>query len=197
MSNYHADLSAGALMLPESRRVARLLLASPTDTEWAHALRVDNILQKRTPSTAVRLARLIRSRLEPLGNTGWSMVADGDQELAMQTVFAAGLLQSELLRDFVRGVVIQHLARLETQLYPREWEMFLAECTARDPAVAAWASSTRAKLLQVILRILVEAKYLESLKSLRLRSPSIHPDVRRLLLGLGHTDLIKTMELQA
>lgn len=197
MSNYHADLSAGSLMLPESRRIARLLLGAPTDAEWANAIRVDNILQKRTPSTAVRQARLIRSRLEPLGNTGWTMVADGDQEAAIQTVFAAALLQSELLRDFVRGVVIQHLARLETQLYPREWEMFMAECTARDPAVAAWASSTRAKLLQVTLRILVEAKYLESLKSLRLRSPNIHPEVRRLLLGLGHTELIKSMELQA
>jgi hypothetical protein len=184
-------------MLPESRRIARLLLGSPTDAEWAHAIRVDNVLQKRTPSTAVRQARLIRLRLEPLGTAAWSMVAEGDQETAIQTVFAAALLHSELLRDFVRGVVVQHLARLETQLYPREWEMFLAECAARDPAVAAWASSTQAKLLQVILRILVEAKYLESLKSLRLRSPGIHPDVRRLLLGLGQADLIKTMELQA
>lgn len=184
-------------MLPESRRVAELLLRAPTDAEWEHAIKVENILQKATPSTAIRQARLIRFRLTPFGETGWDMVVNGDQEVASQTLFAAALFHSDLLRDFVRGVVIDHHRRLETQLHPREWDSFMADCAARNPAVEKWTASTRAKLLQVILRILVQAKYLESSRSLRLRSPRIHPQVRRLLQTLGHEELIKTMELQA
>ena len=184
-------------MLPESRRVANLLLRAPTDAEWAHAIKVENILQKATPSTAVRQARLIRFRLAPMGEVAWSLVSNGDQEVASQTLFAAALLHSELLRDFVRGVVISHHQRLETQLHPREWDAFLADCAARDPAVETWTPVTRAKLLQVIVRILAEAKYLESTRSLRLRSPHIHPQVRSLLQDLGHHGLITTMELQA
>lgn len=194
---YQADLSAGSLLLPESRRVAELLLRQPTDAEWEHAVKVENILQKGTPSTAVRQARLIRFRLAPMGEMAWQMVANGDQEVASQTLFAAAMLHSELLHDFVRGVLVNHHRRLELQVQPREWDGFLAECAARDPAVATWTASTRAKLLQVILRILVEAKYLESSRTLRLRSPAIHPQVRRLLQGLGQEELIKTMELQA
>lgn len=183
-------------MLPESRRIAELLLRAPTDAEWDRAIKVDNILQKGTPSTAVRQARLVRLRLAPMGEAAWRLVAGGDQEVASQTLFAAAMLHSRLLRDFVRGVLVSHHRRLDQQVQPREWDGFLDECAARDPAVESWTASTRAKLLQVILRILVEAKYLESSRTLRLRSPSVHPQVRRLLQDLDHLDVISTMELQ-
>jgi hypothetical protein len=197
IGRYQADISAGSLMLPESRRIAELLLEDPTDAQWDHAIKVDNILQKGTPSTAVRQARLIRFRLAPMGKTAWDVVVNGDHEAASQTLFAATLLHSELLRDFVREVLVSHHRRLELQVQPREWEGFLAECAARDPAIQSWTASTRAKLLQVILRVLVEAKYLDSSRTLRLRSPAIHPQVRSLLQSLGHDELIKIMELQA
>jgi len=196
-AQYQADLSAGSLMLPESRRIAELLLRSPTEAEWDEAIKVENILQKTTPSTAIRQARLIRFRLAPMGASAWTLVANGDKEVASQTLFAAALLHSALLLDFVRGVLVSHHQRLELEVQPREWDGFLAECAARDPSVGQWTASTRAKLLQVILRILAEGKYLESSRTLRLRSPPIHPAVRGLLQGLGYHDLIKTMELQA
>ena len=196
-SHYSADLSAGSLLLPESRRIAGLLLRRPSAAEWDHAVKVENVLQKATPSTSVRQARLIRLRLEPLGEKAWNLISHGDQEAAAQTLFAAAVLHSALLRDFVRGVLVSHHRRLDTQLSPRVWDLFLAECSARDPGVETWTVSTRAKLLQVIVRILVEAKYLESSRSLKLRSPHLHPQVRRLLQDLGYHDLITTLELQA
>lgn len=194
---YQADLSAGSLMLPESRRIAELLLGNPTEADWHQAIKVDNILQKSTPSTAVRQARLIRFRLDPLGPQAWKLVSGGEREPALQTLFAAALLHSELLHDFVRQVLASHHRRLDLEIRPREWEPFLADCAARDSAVGIWTATTRAKLLQVILRILVEARYLESSRTLRLLAPHVHPLVRRLLQGLGQDELIATMELQA
>lgn len=184
-------------MLPESRRIAELLLRNPTRAEWDQAIKFDNILQKSTPSTAVRQARLIRLRLLPLGAQAWDSVAFGERQVALQTLFAASLLHSELLRDFVHQVLAGHHRRLDLHLQAREWEPFLAECAARDQGVLAWTASTRAKLLQVILRILVEARYLDSSRTLRLRDPDVHPRVKHLLLQLGHPELIATMELQA
>ena len=151
MGLYSADLSAGSLMIPEGRRIAELLLRRPGDAEWDHAIKVENILQKATPSTAVRQARLIRLRLEKLSDSAWALVVNGDQEAAAQTLFAAAVLHSALLHDFVRSVVASHHRRLETQLSPRAWDSFLADCAARDPAVETWTASTRAKLLQVII----------------------------------------------
>lgn len=184
-------------MLPESRRIAALLLQSPTAAEWDQAIKLDNVLQKTTPSTAVRQARLIRLRLAPLGPKLWSLVAEGEREVAAQALLAAALLHSALLRDFVRTVLVGHHRRLDTHVNVHQWEPFLAERAALDPAVATWTPTTRAKLLQVILRILVEAYYLESSRSLRLKATHVHPQVKRVLHDLGHDDLIMTMELQA
>jgi len=52
MPRYNAEISAGSLMLAESRRIAALLLTHPSADEWDHALKIENILQKNTPATA-------------------------------------------------------------------------------------------------------------------------------------------------
>ena len=53
MGLYNAEISAGSLMLPESRRIAKLLLGRPTQEQWDAALKHENLLQKR-PATARR-----------------------------------------------------------------------------------------------------------------------------------------------
>lgn len=49
-------------------------------------------------------------------------------------------------------------------------------------------------MLQVILRILAEAKYLESTRSLRLTPPHLHPDVVAYLKRHGETAVLTVMD---
>lgn len=197
LKQYQADLSAGSLMLPESRVIAGLLLQHPDDLAWSHAVRVDNVLQRSSPATAVRQARLIRFRLETIDPSVWVVIRDGDKETASQLLFAAALKHSELLKDFLREVVADHVRRLEHVLSVNAWEPFLHDCAVRDPAVGTWSDSTRKKLLQVIIRMLAEARYLESTRSLRLLHPHLHPTVRQTLQGVGDGELVQLMELNA
>ena len=196
MARYSANIAAGPLMLPESRRIAALLLTAPTQEAWLHALRVDNLLQKGTPATAIRQARLIRDRLHTLPTSAWRLVVDGSQEAATQTLLVAAVRHSPLLADFLRQVVAAHHRKLDTALTRREWEPFLADCAAREPDVATWTATTRAKVFQVIVLMLAEARYLESTRSLKLRAPSLHPEVLSLLKTLGDPELIDTLELR-
>lgn len=184
-------------MLPESRIVARLLIDGVTDGEWVQAIRIDNALQKSSPATAIRQARLIRFRLECIDQSLWPLIAEGDKEIATQALFAAALKHSQLLYDFVREVFADDVRRMERTLAPRAWGQFLADCEARDPAVATWSESTRRKLLQVIFRILAEARYLDGTRSLRLLQPHIHPSVATALRVAGEQRLLKLMEIDA
>lgn len=184
-------------MLPESRVIARLLLQRPDDWAWDRAVRVDNVLQKSSPATAVRQARLIRFRLETVDPSVWVVIRDGDKETASQLLFAAALKHSELLKDFLREVVADNVRRLERTLSVKAWEPFLHDCAARDPAVGAWSDSTRRKLLQVIIRMLAEARYLESTRSMRLLHPHLHPTARQTLQDVGDGDLVQLMELDS
>ena len=64
---YKADITAGALKLPESRLVADLLLRKVDAEGWKDAIVKKNVLQARNPATARRLTKLVRGRLETMG----------------------------------------------------------------------------------------------------------------------------------
>ena len=194
MSIYNAELSAGSLLPLESKRIAVLLLSTPDDAAWRHALEVDNILQKKTPATARRQATLIRKRLMTLDGSAWKEIAGSGNEVARQLLLASAVKHSQLLGDFMLNVYANRQRRLEPALAPGDWHDFLAECAHRDPAVAAWSDSTKAKLFQVIVRILAEAKYLESARSMKLTPQSLHPDVRHYLTARHETYVLDCLE---
>ncbi|MCG9052531.1 DUF1819 family protein [Laribacter hongkongensis] len=181
--NYSAQLSAGSLLVPESRQLAPLLLQHPDEAAWQYAIKVDNVLQKTSPATAWRMARLIRQRLACLDEAGLSMVANDSLEVATQMLLLAAVRHSRLLGDYMIDIYRGRLRRLETRLNPKDWAVFVHECEQRDPSVCEWTTSTRAKLLQVVLRILAEAGYLDSTRSLRMTPPLLHPRVRAYLVA--------------
>ena len=190
---FNAEISAGSLLLPESRRLAHLLLTQPTPKAWSAALYQDNLLQKK-PATAKRQATLIRKRLETLDTEVWTLIADGDVEIASQLLLAAAIRHSGLLGEFLRTVYAPALLRMDAQLTPVVWESFLTDCAQQDPAVGQWAASTRTKLYQVVMRILAETKYLASTRQPLLTPPMLHPVVKQQLIRLGAQDTLNVMD---
>ena len=194
MPTYNAEISAGSLMPLESKRIASLVLLVPDDAAWLHAIEVDNILQKKTPATARRQATLIRKRLMTLDAAAWTAISSRESEVANQLLLAAAVKHSQLLGDFMRKVYAARQRRLEPTLGTTDWPDFLAECAHHDPAVATWSESTRTKLREVIVRILVEAKYLENSRSMKLTPQSLHPEVRRYLHDRQETYVLDCLE---
>ena len=178
----------------ESRRIASLMLSDPDEAAWRHAIEVDNILQKKTPATARRQSTLIRKRLLTLDAEAWQHIVSRETEVAVQLLLAAAVKHSHLLGDFMRNVFASRQRRLEAALSFTDWHDFLVECAHHDPAVSSWAESTRAKLFEVIVRILVEAKYLESSRTMKLTPQSLHPDVKRYLKAHDETYVLDCLE---
>lgn len=194
MPLYNAEISAGSLLPLESKRIAALLLTLPDEAGWRHAIEVENILQKKTPASARRQATLIRKRLNTLDGQGLKMLVEQGHEVVTQLLLVAAVKHSQLLGDFMRRVYADRQRRLEPALAPIDWEDFLTECAHHDSTVAGWSHSTKAKLFQVIVRILAEAKYLESARSMKLSPRSLHPDVRRYLRSHDESYVIECLE---
>src|SRR5580700_4147346 len=91
---YKADITAGALKLPESRLIADLLLRQVDAEGWKDAILTKNVLQARNPATARRLTRLIRGRLKTMGPDLWKLVRDGEGTVATHAVSAATVKNS-------------------------------------------------------------------------------------------------------
>lgn len=195
MSRYNAEISAGSLMFTESKRIAALLLSHPTDAEWKHALKVENILQKSAPATAYRQAQLIRKRLMTLDEEAWKLITESEMEVSTQLLLAAAIKHSRLLEDFLRDVYARQLHRMELALNSHLWDSFWVECVHRDGEIERWSESTKHKLYQVTIRILVEAKYLDTSRKMNMTPPSLHPTVVSFLKRHGEFDVLSVVKV--
>lgn len=194
-SVYNAELSAGSLLLRESREIAKLLLSGANKQEWHRALVVDNILQKGAPSTATRMARLLKNRLGEMPADFLKMVIEGTTEVAIQFLMASAIKHSRLLGDFMLQVLRPHYRQFNNKILPREWDAFLLECEHIDPSVKSWSLTTRNKLGQVAYRILSEAGYLNNTRSLTLQSVMLTPEVIKFLTLYQEDYVLKCMEV--
>jgi len=93
---YKANFSRGGLMVPESRIIADLLLRGIDPPGWKQAIEVDNLLAKRSPTTASTKATLIRGRLRTLTPALWHLIRDGSKPVATHAVLAATVNYSPL-----------------------------------------------------------------------------------------------------
>ena len=194
-SKYNTEVVAGSLLIPESRKVAALILQGAEEADWKRFISVDNQLQKRSPATAKRQTRLLRNRLEALSRDHLRMIAEGSNEAATQALLAAAIKHSRLLGDFMDTVIRLHLRQFETHLGSNDWAKFLEVCAQHSPEVLQWAETTRKKLGQVVIRILAEAKCLSSTRSPRITPLVIVPELRLCLERDGEHYALQCMSL--
>jgi hypothetical protein len=193
-SKYNAEIVAGSLLAMESRKIASLLLANADPDVWHRAIVMDNILQKRSPATAKRQARLIKNRLSLMGPELWDIIVRGSADVTVQALLAAAIKHSSLLGDFMDTVIRQHWLTFIHKLDDNDWKDFMNTCVQVDPGIEQWAASTRAKLKQVIFRILAESKYIDNTKNLQLLPVSVIPEIRQYLLKKSEHHILHCME---
>ncbi len=191
---YNGDIVAGSLLIPESRKIAKLLLQKASKEEWYQAIVIDNILQKRSPSSAKRQAQLIRNRLELMTPEHWTLVIEGNAEVATQALLASAIKHSRLLSDFMANVCRQHWLTFNYMLSYKDWQEFLETCSLVNPAVSEWTTKTTTKLRQVVFRILAEAGYIDTTRKLNLQPVSIVPEVREYLAEHSEDYILHCME---
>lgn len=174
---YKANITAGALLVPESRKIADLMLRNVSPQEWKEAIEQKNILQKLSVSSSKRVASHIRSRLELMKPELWQMVRDGDAVLSTQAIFAAAIKHCRILGDYLDLVVREQFRKLEDRLTPALWDEFVLSCKQRDPSMDNFPPSTAKKMRSVVHKILVEAGYLQSAHNWTLKKIEIMPEI--------------------
>jgi Putative inner membrane protein (DUF1819) len=166
---YSADISAGALKVPETRVIAGLLIRGVDEQEWKHALISENVLQARIPATAIRLARLIKARLTLTDAELWQIIYEGTGVLAIHAVVAAAIKHSHLLGDFLDLVVREQYYLFNAALSKTIWDDYLSDCRGRDPEMPEWSESTRRRLRSSVFQTLAQAGFIENTKTLKLQ----------------------------
>jgi hypothetical protein len=191
---YNGEIVAGSLLIPESRIIAKLLLQKATEKDWHQAIVIDNVLQKRSPASAKRQAKLIKNRLALMPPEHWALVKGGNAEVATQALLAAAIKHSRLLGDFMGNVCRQHWLTFNRKLSAKDWREFLETCAQVDPTAGEWTATTTSKLRQVVFRILAESGYIDSSTKLNLQPVSVVPEVRFYLKNHSEEYILRCME---
>ena len=178
---YRAEITAGALKLPESRLIADLLLRHVDAEGWKDAIVTNNVLQARNPATARRLTTLIRRRLETMGPNLWELVRDGNGTVATHAIFAASVKHSPLLGDFLEIVVAEQYRLFNPTLTHALFTNYLEGCRERDPEMPQWNETTVRRLRSSMFQMLAQAGYIENTRSLKLKTVHIAEQVLQYL----------------
>jgi hypothetical protein len=192
---YLGDLIGGGLMIRESQLVAALLLQQPDKAAWDDAIVRQNILQKRSDASAKRNAATIRSRLFGVSDEYLEKLAFGNTELSTQLMFAATLMHSTILADFMRTVVLDAKRLFRQSLDTNDWEHFWSQRCRLFPELALMTDSSTYKVAQVALKCVADGGYIDSTRYKRLQNVYLQPDVKALLTQMGREDIISAMEV--
>jgi hypothetical protein len=193
--DYLGDLIGGSLMIKESQIIAELLLTKPSQEEWTDAIVNRNVLQKRSDASSKRNAATVKQRLHGLSDEYLEQVAFGSTELSTQLMFAATLINSTLLADFMRNVVLDAKRMYRESLDVGDWESFWNERCRLFPEFEKMTQSSIYKISQVAFKTLADAAYIETTRNKKLQNVYILSEVRKLLADINRDDIINAMEL--
>jgi hypothetical protein len=127
----------------------------------------------------------------------WELVCDSAPQVATQAVLAATLKHNRLLADFFDQVLREHSRQFKTTITDRDWANYIESCAGRDPNVATWTPEVVIKLRQVVFRILAEAEYVESTKTMRLQHVTVAAPVTQCLEMAGEAEVLRLMRVMS
>lgn len=192
--DYLGDLIGGSLMIRESQLIAQLLLQKPDKAAWDDAITRQNILQKRSDASAKRNAATVKKRLEGLNDDYLQQLAFGNTELSTQLMFAATLINSTILADFMRTVVLDAKRVFRQSLDNNDWPHFWLQRGRLFPELLQMTDSSTYKIAQVAMKCVADAGYIDSTRSKVLQNVYLQHDVKTLLLQHGREDILSAME---
>lgn len=183
------------MLVRESRIIARLLLEEPDHGAVRERILAENLLQNGSPATTRKYCRLVLARMEALTPDMVRSVAKGSEELARSTLLAGVLRSLALVADFMEDVLLVKVQTFEPALCQTDWPRFLEERATVDPSVREWSETSRKKMGQVVFRMLAEAGYLQSTRSLAIQFPGVPNELRASLESAGDERTLNLLQL--
>ena len=163
---YIASLTREPFLFYEMRSTAKLMSEGLSDEAIVTEIVEQNLFQYPTEKSITRMAKACMKRLHALEDeTLVSAIASQPTEIAKQICLYAMMKQSRLVWEFMLTVIGEKYRLRDTSFGKIDLNTFFMRLQEQDDWVATWSEATLTKLKQVIVRILVENGYLDSVRS--------------------------------
>lgn len=192
--DYVGDLIGGSLLIAETRIIAESLLKQLPEDEWRNLVIDQNILQKKSVKTSNRYVRVIRTRIEGLGQDFISALVTSTDRAYIQLLLVAVMINSPIVEDFMRLSLAEAKRTYKPNLPSTAWQDFYEIQSLKYPDLNNYSESTIKKLGTNVIKILVLSGYLSDARKREIYPVYLMPEVKEWLLRLDRADLIEVME---
>jgi len=194
VKTYLGDLNGGSLLMTESRIVAEIQLRNLPEKEWKRLIVEDNVLQKKSPKTALRFANVIRKRLEAMGETYTQALLGVSERAYIQLLLAAFMVQSPVIVDFMRECLAEARRIYKPELSKDVWINFIEDRMKIVPELVLYSESTLKRMGSNVIKALVDTGYLNSTRQRQIQAVYLLPEVKQVLIQVNRQELIEVME---
>ncbi|MCF7790543.1 MAG: DUF1819 family protein [Victivallales bacterium] len=142
----------------------------------------NNVLQKKTLSTAKRMFKEFKLRVQALDMHELELFINGSYEIQKQMNFLAICKAYSFIKDFTLEVVRNKYLEFNNLLKETDFEIFLEDKSYSHPEIERLKDSTKVKLRNVVFKILDEAGFITDKKSRIITPVLLNKEVKELLL---------------
>ena len=185
-SPYNAAIAREQFLFYETRITAKLICEGLSDDIIVERVAAENLFQYPTEKSIKKIAQACIRRLNALeDNSLVEAIATQPADVSKQICLYAMIRQYNLVRDFMLTVIGAKYKSLDFSFGREDVNGFLMRLQAQDDWVATWSYTTIEKLQQVLRKILLENKYIDSVNAKRLNPVLISPILESAIRAAG------------
>ena len=179
-----AQITREQFMFQETRITARLLLEGIPESEVISRIYRSNLFQYPTEKSLKHTARSCLARIHALNDDSLiTTIAEGGIVSAKQVCLYAMMKRYSLVRDFMLDVIGTKYQQQDYSFSRRDINIFMLHAQEQDTSAASWADSTVRKICSVLMRILTENGYTDTINATELSPvmicPALEDSIRR------------------
>lgn len=161
MNKYLLSFTAASVLAIDMRILAQDYLGCHDWAEVLQHIRKDNLLQRRTVSTASRIGSELLARLQKLNEEELEYLVSSDSEECKMMSWIAICRTYEFIRDFMAEVVREHYLMGTTEVTYADYASFVSTKSTFHPELNTITEKTIGKLRQVLFKMMTEAGIIE------------------------------------
>lgn len=182
---YRFSFTAASLMVRELSIYARLLI----DNDYKINTLKHESLNKAKAKTGVREFAEIKLRLSCLSNYELGLLAESDFSNQKLIAYLSCCRTYAYLRDFVTEVMMEKVALYDYKLTDRDYIVFFNKKCIDHMELEVLADSTKAKIKQVIFKMLQQSGLIDSVQSKNIVIPIVDAQVINAIKKTNPNDL--------
>ena len=171
-----AQITRNPFLFYEMRTTAKLIQEGLDDKDIINRIVAENLFQYPTEKSIRQMAKACVERLKGMGDeTLIEAVASQSSVTAKQICLYAMMKQYRLVWDFMITVIGEKYRLQDFSFGQMDVNVFFMRLQEQDDYVAGWSENTVKKLRQILIRILKENDYLDTIKSDHIKPVWLNP----------------------